>query len=408
MSLLVSIRHFIMYSYPLLLVRDRTGKSEERLNINDAYDSFQDSWLMNQSMELSLTARLIRKYVNAFNLLQVQNLIIYGGQKYVIKQASPALDNGILTNQIKAVHIMYEVLKNIRKENINAGVITYSFQDACALFINNNDQGVTVEYTGDFQSVQIENLGNTSFLDFLTNYLDKFGAVVIPNNLHLHFYSRETFRHNTGTMFVYGGNTEAVHLELDSSNLINECWCYGKPIENNNSNTNSNNDLTTGQYTVKFLFSDQNSINKYGLHRGPAISDERFTDQQSMQQYVQSSLQTEPTVQLSIQYLTHTVVNKGDGWYLRAPTIGLERNVTVTGITQNPYKKSSAPTITLDNTDAALRSISLTLSNKVREHDRQLSGLSALANDLKVREDHFPNLNTIDGGISSVGYPRNS
>lgn len=395
-----------MFSYPSLVVRERNGNSEERLNINDAHDSFQDAWSLNQSMELSLTARLLPGYTSAFNLLQTQNMIVYGGQQYVIKQASPAVDAGILTNQVKAVHIIYDVLKNVRKEDINAGTLTYSFQDACGQFVNGNDQGVTVDYNGNFQSVQIENLGNTSFLEFLTSYLDKFGAVMIPDNLHIHFYSRDTFRHETNNMFVYGGNTDTVHLSTDSSNLINQCWCYGKPVDNENSS--SNNDLTKGNYQVKFLFSDQDSINKYGLHRGPAVSDERFTDQGSMQQYVQSTLQTEPTLQLTMQYLSRTVINKGDGWYLRAPSVGLEREVTVTGITQNPYNPASMPTITLDNTSAALRSISLTLSNRVRDHDNQITNLTAIANNIRVNEEHFPGLKTIDGGVSDVQYRPNS
>lgn len=395
-----------MFKYPMLLVRNRKGDQEERLNISDAYDSFQDAWVMNQSMELSLTAKLLPGYATSFNLLQTQNYIIYGGQQYVIKQVSPALDNGILTNAVKAVHVIYEVLKNVRKEDINAGTLTYSFQDACNNFVNGNDQGVSVEFTGDFQKVQIENLGNTSFLEFLTTYLNKFGAVMLPDNRHIHFYSQDTFRHETNNMFVYGGDTDAVHLSTDSTNLINNCWCYGKPVDDNSSS--ANNDLTKGNYYVKFLWQNQASIDKYGLSRGPAISDKRYTDQASMEQYMDSTMQTEPTVQLTMQYLSRTVINKGDGWFLRAPSMGLEKQVTITGITQNPYNRTNSPTITLDNTAAALKSISLTLSNRFKQHDQQLDNLTAVANDLKIKENHFTGLKTIDGGESVVSYQPNA
>lgn len=386
----------------MLLVRDRSGNHEERLNINDAQDTFQDAWVLNQSMEISFTARLLPQYEQAFNLLQNQNYIVYGGQRYVIQQTVPAMDNGIMTNQIKAVHIMYEALKNVRKEDINEGTLTYTFQDACNAFMANNDQGIQIDFAGDFQKVQIENLGNSAFLDFLTSYLDKFGAVMIPDNLKIHFYSRDEFRHDTGNMFIYGGNTDAVHLSLDSTSLINQCWCYGKPIDSDNSD--SNNDASKGKYLVKFVWSNQNSIRKYGLQRGAAVSDERFTDQRSMQSYMDSNMQVEPTIQLTLQYLSRTNIAKGDGWFLRAPGMGLERDVTITGITQNPYNPATLPTITLDNSAAALKSISLTLNNLVNSHAKALTDLKAVANSLRNSEDHFVGLRTIDGGVSNVSY----
>ncbi len=391
-----------MFKYPMLLVRDRSGNHEERLNINDAQDTFQDAWVLNQSMEISFTARLLPQYEQAFNLLQVQNYVIYGGQRYVIQQAVPAIDNGILTNQVKAVHVMYEALKNIRKEDINAGTLTYTFQSACNAFVADNDQGVQIDFTGDFQKVQIENLGNSSFLDFLTSYLDKFGAAMIPDNLMIHFCSRDTFRHDTGNMFVYGGNTDAVHLSFDSTSLINQCWCYGKPVDTDNSD--SSNDATKGKYLVKFIWNNQSSIQKYGLQRGAPVSDERFTDQASMQSYMDGNMQTEPTIQLTMQYLSRTNIARGDGWFLRVPSMGLEREVTITGITQNPYNPATLPTITLDNTAAALKSISLTLNNRVNKHDKSLTDLKAVANGLRNAENHFVGLRTIDGGVSSVSY----
>lgn len=388
----------------MLLVRDRSGQHEERLNINDAQDTFQDAWVLNQSMEISFTARLLPQYEQAFNLLQVQNYVIYGGQRYVIQQAVPAIDNGILTNQIKAVHVMYEALKNVRKEDINTGTLTYTFQDACNAFVADNDQGVKIDFTGDFQKVQIENLGNSSFLDFLTSYLDKFGATMIPDNLMIHFYSRDAFRHDTGNTFVYGGNTDAVHLSFDSTSLINQCWCYGKPVDSDN----SNNDASKGKYLVKFVWSNQESIQKYGLQRGAAVSDERFINQDAMQSYMDTNMQIEPTIQLTMQYLSRTNIAKGDGWFLRVPSMGLERDVTITGITRNPYNVTTLPTITLDNSAAALKSISLTLNNRVNSHTKALDDLKSVADGLRNAENHFTILRTIDGGVSNVNYQPNA
>ena len=140
------------------------------------------------------------------------------------------------------------------------------------------------------------------------------------------------------------------------------------------------------------------------MQRGAAVSDERFTDQVSMQSYMDGNMQTEPTIQLTMQYLSRTNIARGDGWFLRVPSMGLEREVTITGITQNPYNPATLPTITLDNTAAALKSISLTLNNRVNKHDKSLTDLKAVANGLRKAENHFVGLRTIDGGVSSVSY----
>lgn len=132
------------------------------------------------------------------------------------------------------------------------------------------------------------------------------------------------------------------------------------------SSTSSNN--TSQQYYFQpFILQDDESINRWGLHPGPDVQDDRFKDSQSMKSYAQKQLVTDPVISVEVTMHDNMVPIPGEQAYLTIPEKGTlvgnsdsttqdayNTTVTAVGFTWYPFDASQGTDITFDNLQASI------------------------------------------------------
>lgn len=318
-----------------MLIQDSANQYCETL-VDFDRSSVKRTWKKNQSYQLDFTATNDGSL--AYSLLRNENSILVGGQEYIIKQVKPEVKGYSNQVEITANHVYYES-RRIWQYDKRAGTITYSLQDILHYFFDNNAYGFTWEVIGSFSKVQIENLGNTSALDALNTCVDKFNAVVYPDNKHIRIYSRDAWQKKVDKSYLYGYNTTTFSCSWDTTAIQNVTKCYGKQ-----------KDGQEGQYYFPpFIAKNSTSISRWGERPGAEISDERFTDKNAMNTYALTTMQADPVTTMALTYDGDDQVLPGEVWYLRVEPENFNTDVEVTGITDYPFAPDHRPEVELDN-----------------------------------------------------------
>lgn len=382
-----------MYQYPVITISDRNNRTRERLPIADLQKTFKETWNLNDTWSITFSVIETNEFSKALELIKPENIITYQGQEFIIKQPNREILDGISTYTVTAVHRYYVDASNVRRNDVSNGTITWSFQDAVNSFVNNNDQGVSVSFNGNFPKIQIENLGNSSFLKFAQDYFSKFKAVVVPDNKHWNIYSYDAFKKHNGKRIIYQNSAEDLKLNFDSTSIINQCRCLGKPIDNTNPQ----------KYSVDFIWSNQDSIDKWGLHRGDTQSDERFTDQNSMTQFEDGNLQTDPVVTLEITAFAQekNSYDKGEEIILIVPDINWSTNVILNHYERNPFNEIDTPVFQFDNTNIAINDVNVALNDKISSiQSGSGSILGKVSNTFEPTDDNKTIQKLDDGSVT--------
>lgn len=107
--------------------------------------TFQVTWAKNQSWQLQFTAYDDKS--TAYGLLNVENVITFNGQDYVIKQSVPNYTTGFTTIAITATHIMYDCNKvyQVNMKGNSDSALTYTPDDVMAFVFNGNTEGIRMK-----------------------------------------------------------------------------------------------------------------------------------------------------------------------------------------------------------------------------------------------------------------------
>lgn len=128
------------------------------------------------------------------------------------------------------------------------------------------------------------------------------------------------------------------------------------------------NTQTSGQYYFQpFIVQDDLSIERWGLHPGADVQDERFKDPDAMKAYVQKQLVSDPVISVEVTYDTNTIPIPGEEAYLTIPEKGTlvsnsvtttqasyNTTVTAVGFTWYPFDPTQGTDITYDNLQASI------------------------------------------------------
>ncbi|MCW6147739.1 phage tail protein [Lactiplantibacillus plantarum] len=371
-----------MIQYPKLTISDRLNQQRERLPLADLQETFKESWTVNEKWQVTFAITDSLAYEQAIQLLDVQNIVNYDGQSYVITQCTKTVSGGVSVYEVTASHLFYRLANNVRQNNVKTGTLTYGLSDAVNFMLANNDQGVTAKFIGDFPRIKIENLGNSSFNKFLQDYTSKFNANYVINNQHIVFYSATYLKQQPviDTLF-YQHDVEDVKLSLDTTSLVNEVRCLGKPIDQGS----GTNDSQT-KYQVDFIYRDDDSVKKWGLQRGDSLSDERFTDQGSMTEYARQTVQAQPIATLTTT-AWNVIIKQCETVKLIMPNLDWQTNVALNGYERNPFNQFSLPTNTFDNASLAINDINVAMFKHITNaHDnvgKTVTQLQAALGDLQ-------------------------
>lgn len=215
-------------------------------------DSLQIEWEVNSTYQASFTA--YDDGSEAFNLLQVQNMVKIEDQWFMIKQLEPDYSGGLTTVQVSLTHISNEVSRiRVYPSNLSIDWGNYSHSghstsstevpssddddqqmsvtpdDLLKWLTTGNNHGITYQIIGDFPSVSVTSpYTEMSYKDMIDHILEYWpGAVFYPDNLNLRIYSHDAFYQNHGHRIDYLHDTSEIQLTYDSTNMSNGARLVG-------------------------------------------------------------------------------------------------------------------------------------------------------------------------------------
>ncbi|WP_155824508.1 phage tail protein [Ligilactobacillus saerimneri] len=319
-----------------ILVKGLNSTNQEPLNYYPN-GTFVVSWEKNSTWQLQLTA--INDGSLAYQMLEPEATIIWKGQQFVIKQSVDDHQNRIATKQIVATHI-YSEIQRVRQSAVKSGTLTYTVNDVLAFGLNGNELGFTWQVIGSFDKHQITDLGNCSGKDILAKITEAWpDAVIYPDNKLIKVYQQNAFTTNNSNRIDYLNNASEVKLTYDSTGIVNKVRALGKEKEGDNA----------GYYFNPFVVENSDSIQRYGVHWGDDVSDERFTDANNMRQYALTQLSPEPALTIEAVLNTREEPVPGDVRRVEVREDGYITEVEVVAYQYYPFDKDQVTQVTLNN-----------------------------------------------------------
>lgn len=336
----------------------------------------------------------------AFQMLSVEASVWWSGQEYIVKQFQEADTTGFTTYQVAAIHVAYDV-QRVRQRQVKTGTLTYTVESVLSFYLAGNSFGYTWQVIGNFGKEQITDLGNSSGKDMLDKIVSTWpDAIFYPDNKNIRIYQHDSLAKNLGNRIDYLHNTPELKLSFDSTELVNEVMCYGKQKESEESNS-------VEYYFQPFLVSDQKSITQWGLHPGDDISDERFTDQRSMQLYALSKLTPEPSLSIEVTELVREIPTLSELRRLEIRNKNFVTEVEVVAFTYYPLDKAQATNVTLNNSAKTILDYRRA-NNDLLIHfmQSQQSKIKSLTESIKKRQEEIETLrlsgNNMQGAIDKL------
>lgn len=256
-------------NYVFININDESAKKNGgqgwRVDMADLHDSFKFNWQVNSNYEISFTLTYSEDYKDVFNCAKEKIGVWYDGYRYSVQQRDTKTDEqGMQTAQITATIELIDLMKNLRLDNSEPtednpevsgesdsksddskdddkqpGVVvkrtdeqkTVSLKDCLDKFVKNNDQGVQYELHGNFIQAAVDCSG--SLYEWLNSNLKLFGAYWLPKpGYHtVEIYDLPSLQNKTGKQFRYLFNTTNAEVQIDVTDLINDCEVYGGKME---------------------------------------------------------------------------------------------------------------------------------------------------------------------------------
>lgn len=148
---------------------------------------------------------------------------------------------------------------------------------------------------------------------------------------------------------------------------------------------------TTSQtyYSLHYTYRNEESIAKYGLHKGPPITMDSIYDMNALKQYVENTVQHDPPTTLTISNISETDFNIGDVWHLVAPERNLDTYVTLMGISYNPYNPSEDASVTFNNTGLDMKNSIYAMAKDIKQMNHNVDNFDIYGSIGARKEDHF-------------------
>ena len=229
----------------------------------------------------------------------------------------------------------------------------------------------------------------------------------------------EVSQAQTGDVGFYGSRNAPYHvcLFLDANTVIFEPQegqvCKEQPVSwfrpdwigrndqmaaivNGSGSGGDGSSSTTSEfYQIKFEYKDQDSIDRYGLHRGAPITADSLYDRNVVNEYLKTAVQSKPPTTLTITSVAKKDFVIGDVWYLIAPELNLSLEVMLVGIQMNPVNNENA-TLTFNNTGLAMKDVYMALYQDIRHTNLKVNSLSSMSVSSGQAEDHFIGMTTVN------------
>ncbi len=246
-----------------IIVQDRQGTRGEIL-IDFDPGSFKYEYEINNERSISFTAYKTNVNADVFNMLQNEAIVLWKGQKYVIKQTQIKSDNTMLTVEVTAKHIFMEfqnhyILKDLENEEMNNEESedeekpSYTLEQYLQFGFNGNKLGFTYQIIGDFNKrVTVDELGNKNGMEYLTEGAELFDYIYFADNKKIYIYLPNKFYKLAEEIIRYKYNTDEVSASVITTELKTYIRGYGK--KKTSKETKNYNPIKTPQMTFNGNF----------------------------------------------------------------------------------------------------------------------------------------------------------
>ncbi|KRL02527.1 phage tail protein [Liquorilactobacillus capillatus] len=336
-------------------------------------NTFNVQWQENSTFQVAFTA--VQDNSLAYALITTEGSVFFNGQEYIIKSCIPDSVNGVDYKQVTAIHVFNEISR-VRQRNVKTGTLTYnSPADVLSFYLNDktaNPFGFTYKTYGNFSKQQITDLGNTSGADMLSKIISTWsddGVVIYPNNKEIGVYTKGAFEKSYGRRIDYIHDSSEVKLTVDSTSITNSVKIFPKALDNTGDNT-----ATQYVFSPKIV-QDATSIKKWGLHPADDYSNENFTIEKNMENYVLNSvLSPDPTVAIEVTNDKNEMPVAGEIRHLTVEPMDFTTDVSIIGYTWYPFDDTQPTQLTFANLPA-------TVLNQDANINKQIKAVNALANE---------------------------
>lgn len=246
-----------------IIVQDRKGTRGEIL-IDFDPSSFKYEYEINNERSISFTAYKTNMNADVFNMLQNEAIVLWKGQKYVIKQTQIKSDNTMLTVEVTAKHIFMEfqnhyILKDLENEEMNSEENTdeekpsYTLEQYLKFGFSGNKLGFTYQIVGDFNNrVIIDELGNKNGMEYLIEGAELFDYIYFADNKKIYIYVPNKFYKMAEEIIRYKYNTDEVSASVTTTDLKTYIRGYGK--KKTSKETKNYSPIKTPQMTLNGNF----------------------------------------------------------------------------------------------------------------------------------------------------------
>lgn len=152
---------------------------------------------------------------------------------------------------------------------------------------------------------------------------------------------------------------------------------------------------TEEYYSLVYHFQDQDSIKKYGRHRGTILTVDSIYDMNALKAYADTTVQHDPQTTLTISGYRGSELNTlGQVVHLLVPERRLDTDVTLVGIEGNdPYfNPGGEMTLTFNNTGLALKDVNEAIRQDIKDINASTNSLDYYGALGARQEDHWANL----------------
>lgn len=226
-----------------LILTNRKGTLAEIITDFD-YGSFKYEYSKNDERSISFTAYKTNKTRDIFDSIVNEMLVIYQGQKYVIKSTDIKYDGAMVSVEVTAKHIFMEfqnhyVQKDIEDEELNSeedtngtgeeSKPTMTLEQYLDFGFKGNKIGFTYEIKGKFNNrVAVDELGNKNGMEYLTEGAELFDYIYYADNKKIYIYDEQTFYELSQEPIIYKLNNDEVQATVTTTELKTYIQGYGK------------------------------------------------------------------------------------------------------------------------------------------------------------------------------------
>ena len=285
------------------------------------------------------------------------------------------LDFGSIDHPGNEVHAIHSGRCTISRAWGNGGIGFY--------VVIQDSSGLNVEYQEAFGSASniTVNVGDTVKTGDVIGYRT-------TNHLHVGI-TRMAIPAAFGHAFSNDGTW------IDPLATIKNGTAGGTVPSDNGDDSTSTSTTTEEYYSLVYHFEDQDSINKYGRHRGAILTVDSIYDMNALKAYADTTVQHDPQTTLTISGYRGSELNTlGQVVHLLVPERRLDTDVTLVGIEGNDryFDPNGEVTLTFNNTGLALKDVNEAIRQDIKDINANTNPLDYYGALGARQEDHWANL----------------